>query len=222
MEDKIVIPKIKIEDALNINDNLFEIKMIHSSYIGGNISFNELLVLNISVSLFKPKNILEFGTFTGRTTLNLIYNAPVNTRIVTVDLPTNKSKSTKYPIEAKQNDPNIDESGYVGLEEKIFYNNEIHSTIRSRIIQIWKDTAEFESNKKFDFIFVDASHSYENVLNDGRKAIDNLSASPCIIFFHDYGINDGWPGVRKALNELYEEGQPLYWIEGTSLVMLKK
>lgn len=213
-----MIKSIEFTEVIPVNNQELNISLLESNYTSGNISLYELFVLNVAVKVFDPKRILEFGTFNGRTTLNLISNASKSTKITTVDLPKNKLQLTKYPLEAKQNYEDVDELGYVGVEKKLY--EEVDPKIRDRIIQIWSDTAEFKSNKKYDFIFVDASHSYQNTINDSKNAINKFSTDNAIIFLHDY---NGWPGVTRALNELYElESYDLKWINGTSLVILKK
>ena len=70
---------------------------------------------------------------------------------------------------------------------------------------------------KFDFMFIDASHSYENCLNDTATAFQFVRQGG-IITWHDY---NGWPGVTKALNEarhLYPATR-FFWIHDTSIVV---
>jgi hypothetical protein len=68
-------------------------------------------------------------------------------------------------------------------------------------------------------VFVDASHSYENVLFDSETALQ-ISIQGGIILWHDYGV---WEDVTKALDELkFNKGFDLYNIAGTSIVYNKK
>ena len=60
-----------------------------------------------------------------------------------------------------------------------------------------------------DFVFVDASHAYEYVLNDSRIALNLLRQGKGIILWHDYNRPEWWPGVLKALNRLYT-GSPAF------------
>lgn len=205
-----LIEEMGLDDFTTINFKCLK-------YVSGNISMTELFYIIMAVALFKPRMIMEFGTYNGRTTLNMAINAP-NTQIVTVDLPRHKKNRTKFTLEDKGNKRGLDETGYVGNKDKLWKGQD--PEIVNRIVQIWEDTArlKFERYKNVaDFLFIDASHSYENCKNDsynGHKIIKNKG----IIFWHDYA---GWPGVTEALNEYYnEQGKPekMYWFNDTSIV----
>ena len=138
--------------------------------------------------------------------------------ITTVDLPRHKKLRTSFPLEDKGNQRGLDETGYVGNKSKLWYGQ--HHDITDRIKLIWEDTAKLkfaDFANKVDFLFIDASHSYENCKNDsynGHKVIKPNG----IIYWHDYA---GWPGVTEALNEYYiEQGKPenMWWFNDTSIV----
>lgn len=186
-------------------------------YVSGNISMTELFYIVMTVALFKPQYIMEFGTYNGRTTLNMAINYD-GAVITTVDLPRHKKNRTKFPLEDKGNLRGLDESGYVGNKDKLWKGQ--HHDVIDRIKLIWEDTAKLkfhEYDNKVDFLFIDASHSYENCKNDsynGHKVIKDNG----IIYWHDYA---GWPGVTEALNEYYlEQDEPdnMYWLNDTSIV----
>ena len=214
-----IIPRkqfIELIEEMNLDD-FTTINFKCLKYVSGNISMTELFYIVMTVTLFKPKMIMEFGTYNGRTTLNMAINAP-NAQIVTVDLPRHKKNKTKFPLEDKGNQRGLDEGGYVGNKNKLWKGQD--PEIVNRIVQIWEDTArlKFERYKNVaNFLFIDASHSYENCKNDsynGHKIIKKNG----IIFWHDYA---GWPGVTEALNEYYiEQGKPkhMYWFNDTSIV----
>lgn len=204
MEDK------GLDDFVTINFKCLK-------YVSGNISMTELFYIVMAVALFKPKMIMEFGTYNGRTTLNMAINIS-DSHIITVDLPRHKKNRTKFPLEDKGNLRGLDETGYVGNKHKL-WNGQDPLTI-NKITQIWEDTArlKFEKYKnKIDFLFIDASHSYENCKNDSYNA-HKMIKKHGIIFWHDYA---GWPGVTEALNEYYiKEGEPkeMFWFNDTSIV----
>ena len=219
-----ILPEVNMIQALKVKDIPYDFTFQKMGYVSGNISFKELFILCLAVRIYKPRLLLEFGTFNGRTTLNLILNAEAGAKILTVDLPRSEIDSTHLPLERKQNYKEVDELGYIGLENKVFNDSSINKNIKKKITQVWADTADFgikTFNPKFDFAFVDASHSYENVLNDAvNVTTDRITTEKAVIFFHDY---DGWPGVTKALNEFYAiDGWKMQHIKDTSLVILKK
>ncbi|MBM3192558.1 MAG: hypothetical protein FJZ63_07935, partial [Chlamydiae bacterium] len=62
----------------------------------GNLSLKELLTLTAFLQAYRPKNLLEIGTFNGATTLHMALNTPAQSTIHTLDL----SQVENYPQEA--------------------------------------------------------------------------------------------------------------------------
>lgn len=66
-----------------------------------------------------------------------------------------------------------------------------------------------ESSKLFeddslDFVFIDASHEYEDVKNDILAWLPKVKDGG-ILAGHDYYVNTDWfPGVKKAVNEIFD------------------
>lgn len=215
------IPIANLENYFDFMLLPFEIQhfeLPETKYSNGNISLFETVIICLICRNIDPKNVLEFGTFNGRTTINIAANIPDDGEIITVDLPKACIKDTKYPLEgAKETDAN-NELGYVGTTNKLYTKNDRY---RHKINQFWMDTAIFpipSYQGYFDFIFVDASHAYENVLNDSKTALKCIKKNGTIMW-HDY---DGWPGVTDALDEIYDESENKYCfaqIKGTSLVI---
>jgi glycosyltransferase involved in cell wall biosynthesis len=71
-----------------------------------------------------------------------------------------------------------------------------YKAIRAQSLQAVK---QFE-DKSLDFIFIDASHEYEDVREDIIAWIPKLKEGG-VIAGHDY-INDDFPGVKKAVHEV--------------------
>lgn len=216
---KPIIPRKPFIDIIE-EKGLDDFTTIHFKclkYVSGNISLTELFTIVMTVSLFRPKHIMEFGTFNGRTTLNMAINCK-NAIITTVDLPRNKKHRTKFPLEDRGNQRGLDESGYVGNKGKLWKGQD--PEIVTRIKQIWEDSAKIKFSRykdEIDFLFIDASHTYENCKNDSYNAHTMIKPNG-IVFWHDY---NGWPGVTEALNEYYiEQGKPgdMFWFNDTSLV----
>ena len=180
----------------------------------GNVTVEELLVLIAAVMEHQPKRLFEFGTFDGRSTLNLAANAGPDAKVWTLDLPQAQLADARFAIDSR-------ETRYVvkPASGSRFANAPEATTIT----QLYGDSATFDYSPyvgTMDFVFVDASHAYEYVLNDSRTALSLIGKRGGAIFWHDYS---SWEGVTRALNELYT-GDPafadLQWIEGTTLAML--
>jgi hypothetical protein len=72
-----------------------------------------------------------------------------------------------------------------------------------------------------DFVFIDASHTFEYVINDSLVALKLLRESGGTIVWHDYGR---WDGVTAALHELRSR-EPAFrdvvQVAGTTLAVLR-
>lgn len=179
----------------------------------GNVSLVELVLL---IKLAQRRNagrLFEFGTFDGRTTLNLAGNLP-EAEVYTLDLPQQLIHATQIPLPV----------------EDVKYADKAASGVRyrgtapaARIVQLYGDSATFDFSPFYntlDFVFVDAAHTYDYVLNDSRHALKLLRPGRGIIAWHDYGRG---PGVTQALNEL-SQAQPefknLTHLQDTTLAVL--
>jgi predicted O-methyltransferase YrrM len=184
--------------------------------VDGNVSERELVILARLVKHVAPRSIFEFGTFDGRTTLNLALNAPPAARVATLDLPASQVTSAAAPIHAHE----------------VRYADKPHSGSRfagteaaSRIDQLHGDSGVFDFSAYYDsidLVFVDASHTYEYVINDSLHALRMLRGGSGTIVWHDYSR---WDGVTRALNELRRsapEFSGLAHISGTTLAILRR
>jgi len=182
----------------------------------GNVSPLELIVLCRLVSSLRPSRLFEIGTFDGRTTLNLAANSPAEAVVYTLDLPRSALDTTCLPLAA-------DDRKYI--DKAVSGSKFAHTDCERKIIQLWGDSAKFDFSPyegNMDFVFVDASHSYEYVLQDSRTALTLLRPAGGLILWHDYGT-PFWSGPTKALNELILAGGAfagLRWISGSSLAYL--
>jgi predicted O-methyltransferase YrrM len=180
----------------------------------GNVTLLELLVIARLVRRFRPTALFEFGTYDGRTTLNLAANAPDGAAVYTLDLPRAGLADAALPLDRQ-------ERQFVDKEAS---GARFHGTPLERAItQLYGDSASFDYSPyagTIDFVFVDASHAYEYVLNDSAHAIRLLRAGRGVVVWHDYGV---WDGVTRALDRLHQE-EPAFaalrWIEGTTLACL--
>ncbi len=183
----------------------------------GNVRHNELAVLaKAAASVRSGAEIVEIGTFDGRTALNLALNAPDGTHVFTLDLPAG-AETTFAPARTEREfiekpRPGSRFQNYAGA----------WSSCRARIVQLIGDSAAFDWSPHFGkaaLVFVDGSHAYEYALHDSEIAF-RLVAQNGMIIWHDYGV---WKGITQALDEIEAACQlGLRRIRGTSLVFWRK
>lgn len=186
-----------------------EVKLVNFHSRNGNVSPHELLYIAALIAHYRPKRILEIGTFDGNTTLQMAINAPEDALIYTVDLPQNKEK-TELPT-LKEDFRFIQDSKK--WERKFYHRTEKVKEYFGDSTQL--DFSLFTSRGLLDFIFVDGGHSYECVSSDSAKALE-VVAPGGVILWHDY--TPLFEGVYRHLNELSQR-IPLIHIKDTNLVL---
>lgn len=183
----------------------------------GNINCVELVCLMNLLKKAAPVKIFELGTFDGRTTLNMAINSSPEATVYTLDLAREMIGAAGLHLD-EGDKPYINKNS-CGILFK-------GKSCERKIVQLLGDTAKYDFSPFYgtiDFIFIDASHSYEYVINDSLIAMKLLGKRKGIVVWHDY--DGSWDGVSKALNELYlanEAFKGLKHIENTSLAYLWK
>ncbi len=182
--------------------------------VDGNVTELELIAICRIVRATRPRVAFEFGTFDGRTTLNLAANAPDDARVHTLDLPRAALPDVAARLEDAERryaDKDVSGARFVGTPQA------------SRIVQHFGDSATFDYTPlhgTVDLVFVDASHAFEYVVNDSLQALRLLAPGGGTVLWHDYGR---WDGVTAALNQL-RRADPrfagLRHVAGTTLAML--
>ena len=181
----------------------------------GNVSTYELITIISLIKAADPQRMFEIGTYDGRTTLNMAANSSPTAEVYTLDLQKTEVEGAKL---------RLDESDRKYIEKEVSGAKYQGTEQERKITQVYGDTATYDFSPFFgtvDLVFVDASHSYEYVLNDSRVSLKMLRGGEGIILWHDY---NAWDGVTKALNELQTnipEFRELKHIQGTSLAYLK-
>lgn len=206
------LPKVTVE-SLTPSSTMVQLWALDS--VDGNVTDRELLTIARLVVATGAKSLFEFGTFDGRTTLNLAMNAGSDARVWTLDLPASTAGSTAAPLHPHETRYAIkDNSGarYRGTGAE------------KQITQLYGDSAKFDFaqfSQAVDLAFVDGSHAYSYVINDSLHAIEMVRPGG-IILWHDYSR---WDDVTCALNDL-RRSRPdfagVQWIEGTTLAFLRR
>ncbi|OGW69846.1 MAG: hypothetical protein A2036_01390 [Omnitrophica bacterium GWA2_50_21] len=186
-----LLPEVVYSELITSVQPLRILEPIHQR---GNVSLFEMWIIDHLVKQVDARQIFEFGTFDGRTTLNMAANSCESAKVYTIDLPREQMNATQLALDSDEKiliDKESSGERFHGYPEE------------KKIVQLYGDTATFDFKPYFDssdFIFIDASHSYEYVLNDTLIALKLLKSGKGIILWHDY--DSAFDGVTKALNEL--------------------
>jgi predicted O-methyltransferase YrrM len=173
---------------------------------GWELPYGERSVIDAIVRFVQPAVAYEFGTFSGSTTMLIANAAPDGAVVHTIDLP-------DEVIVGPYADDGI-------TAEMIGERLRNRATTRAAITSHRQDIGEFDFEPfkgGVQFIFIDASHDYEDVLRDSQKALEILSADGVIVW-DDY-MTPKHPGVTMALDELSRE-LPLVSVTSTRLLFM--
>lgn len=182
--------------------------------VDGNVTDRELLTIARLVVATGARSLFEFGTFDGRTTLNLATNAGPEAQVWTLDLPASDASSTSSPLHPHETQYVIKEMSGARYRG---------TSAEKQITQLYGDSGTFDFKpfaNSIDFAFIDGSHAYSYVINDSLHAIDMVRPGGTILW-HDYAR---WDDVTRALNDLRRvrpEFTGLRRIEGTTLAVLR-
>lgn len=187
------------------------IRLTHASH--GSLKFPDAYILKRILYMYKPKTILEIGSFLGFSTRWLLeVSKNWDTRVTAID-PNIRHRTFDSPRQyvEKLNSlfyPNKLEilTGFFGsYDDHIYYDYEHYEPKRDRsyVDQLANKRAIINKNwqRKFDFIFIDGDHSYKSALNNFEIAFELLNEGGCITF-HDALT---WKGVNKALREIKDK-----------------
>ena len=181
--------------------------------VDGNVSERELITICRLTQSLQPKVVFEFGTFDGRTTLNLALNSSPDATVYTLDLPRTALAASVSPIhrhEVQYADKPESGARYRGTDAE------------SHIISLEGDSGSFDFSPyegMVDFVFIDASHTFEYVINDSLEALRLIGERRGTIVWHDYGRWDGVTAALHALRRKHDAFSGLLHIAGTTLAV---
>lgn len=159
----------------------------------GGLTIQELVSILGICSTYPTGKFLEIGSFRGRTALNIIYNFP-DMNIYTFDLPNSSEEEANLTYELIESDKT--QAFQENKDElRINYKNYFR-----KITSLKGDSANYDFKKYtnfFDFILIDGSHKYENVVIDSENSIKMIKNTGYIIW-HDYSKDH--IDVVKAIN----------------------
>ena len=208
--DQTVIPTVSPEDLFpGLFARPVQVLELGGTQRGGTSLYESYLLASI-VQYVRPQILFEFGTFEGRTTLQLALNSPPDAVVYTLDLPENQG-STRYRLSFPE------ENRLRSLPVGGFFQS---CTVSGKIRQLFADsaTADYKALQgSVDFIFVDADHGYNYVKSDSENAF-SMRSPRGVILWHDYGSR--WKDVTMWLRDVATYGRKsIYHLEGTNLAV---
>jgi hypothetical protein len=172
----------------------------------------------------KPNHIIEVGTWKGLSAItmcNVIKENNLNTQITCVD--TWLGAVEFWDSLNNTNERNLlQKNGYPNIYYQ-FLSNVVH-TNNQDIILPFPNTSRigyyYFKNKQItaDLIYIDASHEYEDVLDDINMYFQILNDGG-IIFGDDFVH---WQGVQKAVNEFTQKNNLKYEILENNFWIIRK
>ena len=205
------------EVSLEVVDNIFESKKIgnlkspnqdmfvklfcipHEWGVAGMTSEYESWILSCLSK--KSKNIFEFGTCSGKTTLLLAVNSPEDAKITTITLDPEKAKEVTF----EKQDNKIASRNILKESQYINFMFSNYGYLEKKIDVIFQDSKKLNIENfenKFDLIFIDGGHSYSCIKNDTEKALKMIKKNG-LIFWHDYSLGKkSHKDVYRYLNEI--------------------
>jgi hypothetical protein len=172
----------------------------------------------------KPNHIIEVGTWKGLSAItmcNAIKENNLNTQITCVDTWLGAVEFWDYL--SSTNERNLlQKNGYPNIYYQ-FLSNVVH-TNNQDIILPFPNTSRigyyYFKNKQItaDLIYIDASHEYEDVLDDINMYFQILNDGG-IIFGDDFVH---WQGVQKAVNEFTQKNNLKYEILENNFWIIRK
>lgn len=208
--DQTVIPSVPPEDLFpGLFTRPVQVLELGGTPRGGTTLYESYLLACIVQSL-RPQILFEFGTFEGRTTLQLALNSPPDAVVYTLDLP-NNYVSTRFALSFPEE----------GRERNLPVGGFFQSYAEAgKIRQLLADsaTADYKGLRgSVDFILIDADHGYNYVKSDSANAFAMRSPRG-VILWHDYGSK--WRDVTLLLRDVAtQERKSIYHLEGTNLAV---
>jgi methyltransferase family protein len=167
--------------------------------IEGWLTDNEINWLGVAGK--NHKLIMEIGSFKGKSTRAFADNT--QGQVISIDTWNSAIITSDGKFFSRTSDETFAD-----------YSKNLKDHLESgKVIAYRMDYRDFQPNgHEPDFIFIDASHEYEDVVHDIEKS---LKMKPKIISGHDYD-RDLWPGVVKAVNEKFPKVNlidSIWWVE---------
>jgi predicted O-methyltransferase YrrM len=198
--------------------------IIPPTEIGGATLLEGALLASL-VKLRGAKQIFEFGTYKGASTLLLAENSDDDAKIVTLDI--GEDATASLNARNVSHESSRDNDHFLRLTRCAGgapYIERATPNIRAKITQIYCDSQKLDIDAqgyrgRFDLIFIDGGHDRATIINDTQKAFD-MAADNAVIAWHDYG-SSVHGDVTAYVDELSQE-LPIAHIEASMLAVYWK
>jgi predicted O-methyltransferase YrrM len=177
--------------------------------LSGKMNFPDAYILGRLLRKFRPRTVLEVGSFVGFSTRWMLDIVEAwGGRVTSVD-PNIRHRVIDSPGDVLQrlNARHVPARlevvhGFFGTPGDVYHDYEHHEPRRTRefVDQLVASRERVTETwpRKFDFIFIDGDHTYEAVMENFRIALRLLEPGGCLAF-HDAL---SWQGVYDALQEI--------------------
>jgi predicted O-methyltransferase YrrM len=175
--DVLPIPAVTMMELIADETSAVLATIVAFPQIGFSITLDEAMGLAILMQKCRARRVFEFGTHRGVSTSQLAANLPADGAVFTLDLP-REDTSTRFEVNdwAEKEVANFPRKGDL-----------IPENLRGKVTFLTQDSALFDPKpyaNTMDFIFVDAAHTREYVVNDSEKAWAMLRPGG-IVAWHD-------------------------------------
>ena len=190
---------------MNFNERIASAQTIYGWFTKSDMAVIDALLKEVYNRANKPLNVLEIGTYKGRSTVFLLLSLPPNSQLTYVDIFEDcndhgengiiKGKLTGGQLEriCKNN---------ITKTQRFANRTDVQVTHVRADSKVWLKENRNKFKKLFNFIFIDGDHRYEGVKADLLNSLP-LIKDDGIIAGHDFGISG--PEVTKfVIDELGE------------------
>ncbi len=187
--DVLPVPKVNAVDLHDGGAEPWMVKVPMFPAVTFSITLAEAVSLGVLMRKCRARRAFEFGTHRGVSTSQLAANVPDDGEVFTLDLPrTNTQTHFTVDCPAEKEVANFPRKGDLIPEE-----------LRRKVHFLEQDSALFDPKpyaQSMDFVFVDAAHTMDYVVNDSEKGWGMLRPGG-IIAWHDCRAQS--PDVIKYL-----------------------
>jgi len=175
-------------------------------------------LIGLIAAAVRPLYALEIGTGSGGATCQIAAQLREGGSVVTIDTPLEWSNPLVRPAHAELSELGRIMRSTAGNKRFAWHGSPLE--IRIELIRADSRTMDYTSlGRKFDLVFIDASHT-ENAVRRDTECVLPFLADEAVILWHDYESSNLSHGVDKYLDELSRSSEwPIHIIEYTTLAI---